>query len=154
VGRYEARCVGVKDGDTFVCHYQEVSRVPGFRITTETDPSVAVRLLGVSCPEKRAVGGSAATSFAVQWFQRHFHDPSSSESHGLWIDTAGYDHFGRLLAIVSCMEDGANLNAELLQSGNATVYRAGPDLEAHVVGLRKLALGGPGADLARMVVAP
>lgn len=154
MGRYEARCVGVKDGDTFVCHYQEVSRVPGFRITTETDPTVSVRLLGIQCPEKKDPGGKEATAFAVAWFQGHFHDPDSSESHGLWIDEVGYDHFGRLLAIVSCMADGSNLNTELLRNGHATVYRAGPDLEAHVLGLRKLALGGPGADLARMVVAP
>jgi endonuclease YncB( thermonuclease family) len=155
MGRYLARAVAVKDGDTFVAHYVMVSDIPGFRITAETRPSIAVRLLGVACPEKRDPGGKEATAFSVAWFQRHIHHAATSEDHTFYLDETGYDHFGRLLAIVSCQVDGECLNTELLRNGHATVYRAGPDLDAHTNGVRRLNVAGmPGAELARRAVAP
>lgn len=155
MARFEARCVGIRDGDTVVCHYQEVTAVPGFRITTETVPAIAVRLLGVQCPEKRDPGGREATAYTVAWFQRHLHLIATSEEHNLWLDEAGYDHFGRLLGVLSCKRDGECLNTELLSNGHATVYRAGPDQAAHAAGVRALAVAGmPGMVLARMTVQP
>jgi endonuclease YncB( thermonuclease family) len=148
MARYSARCVGTKDGDTFVAHYVSVSYVPGFRITAETVPPIAVRLLGVQCPEKNKPGGTEATAYSVGWFRRHLHD-SAAEEHNLWLDEAGYDHFGRLLAVVSCRLEGECLNVTLLDSGHATVYRAGPDLDAHLNGLRGVSVAGmPGRLLA------
>jgi endonuclease YncB( thermonuclease family) len=142
VARYEARCIGIRDGDTFVAHYRNISRVPGFKSTLETDPSIAVRLLGIQCPEKKDPGGPEATAFAVEWFRRHMHGADGLGDQNLWLDEAGYDHFTRLLGMVTCREDGSCLNAELLNAGHATVYRGTLDAAAHRAGLAALSRQG------------
>jgi endonuclease YncB( thermonuclease family) len=151
MARYELRCVVIRDGDTFVGHYRQISYVPGWRNTLETYPSIAIRLLGVSCPEKREPGGPEASAYAAAWFQEHLHQ-HPAEHHGLWLDEAGYDNFGRILGIVTCqLEDGC-LNRDLLSVGHAVPYRAGVAAARHHEALRTMAGSGPAIIPARILL--
>lgn len=107
---YRARLVRVIDGDTVDVYLD--SGFHGYR--TER-----LRLLGINAPEMRAPtyeAGMAATMWVRDWFSH------SSFPNALWpllILTEKTDSFGRYLAEIWRVEDGACLNADIVASGHA-----------------------------------
>lgn len=130
---YPGRALAVIDGDTF--HATLSARVRFLETVLRADQSLRVRLLGVDCPEKRDPGGAEATAYTRQWLQAHAHpEVVGAEGAPLWFDGETRDSFGRLLAVVSCGQDGRVLNHDLLTDAHATPYRA----LAHVAALQTL----------------
>jgi micrococcal nuclease len=82
-----------------------------------------LRLLGVDTPERNEPGWDEAKRFTANWLVQ-----ATSYSEPLeWplvIRTVKADNFGRYLADVFRVSDGAHLNADLLASGLATPYQA------------------------------
>lgn len=101
---FDAKCIGVTDGDTI-------------EVMHNSTP-VKVRLSGIDCPEKNQAFGMQAKKFTSNMV---FGQVVSVEESGKYT----YD---RLLGIVSL--NGQCLNEELLKNGLAWVYtqyyRAGP----------------------------
>lgn len=145
----EGRCVLITDGDTFRGETRSAGRL--LDTASVLTRAVRVRLLGVACPEKREPGGPEATAFSTAWFQEHAHPElglPGAPVYPLRFDGETFDSFGRLLAIVTCTEDGSVLNTLLLTSGNATVYRRGLHAVAHADALLRLEANGiPEASL-------
>lgn len=112
---FRARMIRVVDGDTLDLlvdvgmHGQRLERV---------------RLLGVDCPEVRGptrAAGLAATAYATGWLAEAWVDPG-----GMWplvvVTEKDPDNFGRYLATVYRVVDGACLNDDLILSGNGSAY--------------------------------
>ena len=131
--QFEARCIAVKDGDTFVAVYRRVVTIPEWRLTIETWPPASVRLLGVDCPERNTPAGPPATAATVAWFAEHDHTPGEMS---LTLETDGDDNFGRPLALVWCRRHPEiSLSQHLILTGHGVVYRGGP----HGVQLERMA---------------
>lgn len=104
---YRARITRVVDADTL-----DLTLDQGLRnYRTER-----VRLLGVNCPEltgEHRDAGIAAKLFVMQWLGVH--------PVGTWpllVRTERADSFGRYLAYVIRLEDGASLTAALIAAGH------------------------------------
>lgn len=112
---FRARHTKVVDGDTL-----DLVVDAGFRATR----TERVRLLGVNTPERHGptrAAGDAARAFVIDWLPA----PLTSALTGDWpllIQTRKDDVFGRYLATVWRLSDGACLNADLLSSGNAVPF--------------------------------
>lgn len=112
---FPARLMRVIDADTL-----DVSISQGMH-TYRVD---RLRLLGLNAPEVRGVtrvAGLAATAYVVDWM---------AVAVGEWplrTETHKSDVFGRYLAVVWRVIDGACLNDDLLESGHAVpfIYRYG-----------------------------
>jgi micrococcal nuclease len=110
---FPARLVKVVDGDTVDVlidqgmHAHRIERL---------------RLLSVNAPETHIptkVAGDAATAFVVGWM---------GMAVGEWplvVETHKSDVFGRYLALVFRITDGACLNDDLIASGNAAPFMVG-----------------------------
>lgn len=95
---FEARVIGVKDGDTIEVFYNGEAQT--------------VRLLGVDCPEKKQAFGTRAKLF------------TSALCFGKTVrveSTGKRDRYKRIVATV--FVDGKNLNAELVKAGMAWHYK-------------------------------
>lgn len=92
------RVVGVKDGDTVVLliHKREVT----------------VRLQGVDCPEKKQAFGERAKQFTSDF----------CFGKTVSLDSTGVDRYGRVLGAI-ILDDGRNLNVELVRAGMAWWYK-------------------------------
>lgn len=112
---FKAQLLRVIDGDTLDldidlglhCHRQE-----------------RVRLLRVNAPEMHGTSkaaGEAAKMFTTQWL--YGGDAYAVPSLPLIVQTYKSDVFGRYLAEVWRISDGANLNDDLLTSGNAVPFQ-------------------------------
>ncbi len=107
---YRARVIRVIDGDSLLMELDT-----GFH-TTRWE---SVRVLGVDAPEM--VGASRAAGLEARAFVQAWTDEP-----GTWpflVRTTKTDSFGRYLADVVRIRDGANLAQALLESGHAVVYR-------------------------------
>lgn len=79
--------------------------------------NVTIRFYGLNAPELATPAGKVAKQFVVDWFTKHALDgkfiirtiKDRREKYGRYL--------GEILAI-----DGANLNAELVNSGNAVPF--------------------------------
>ena len=109
---FRSRAERVIDGDTI-----EITIDQGLH----SERYEQVRILGVNCPEIHGpskVAGDAAAAFTRSWL--------GTNAPGTWplrIQTVKDDAFGRWLATVWRVSDGACLNDDLLSSGNAVVYK-------------------------------
>lgn len=94
---WQGKVVGVSDGDTITVMHEGKGE--------------KVRLYGVDCPEKHQDFGQKAKQF------------TSDLVFGKTVDVKPMDtdRYGRTVGIVSY--DGVSLNAELIRSGHAWVYR-------------------------------
>jgi micrococcal nuclease len=94
------KVVGVKDGDTMV-------------LLSPDNQSVTVRLAEVDCPEKSQAFGQAAKQF------------TSNLCFGKMVQLIGnqHDRYGRTVGEV-VLENGTNVNHELVKKGYAWQYRA------------------------------
>lgn len=104
---YRARITRVIDGDSLVAELDT-----GFHSYRWEK----LRLLGVDCPEmvgEHKAAGIAAKLFVMQWV--------GVPTPGDWrflIKTTKSDSFGRYLAYVIRLEDGASLTAALIAAGH------------------------------------
>jgi endonuclease YncB( thermonuclease family) len=81
-----------------------------------------IRLAGINCPEMSTPEGTSARIFTINWLNRlmpvgddgPLKAPVTVVSHGI-------DKYGRVLGTVS--HGAADLNDELLSSGNAVVMK-------------------------------
>jgi micrococcal nuclease len=94
------KVVGVKDGDTMV-------------LLSPDNQSITVRLAEVDCPEKSQAFGQAAKQF------------TSGLCFGKMVQLIGtqHDRYGRTVGEV-VLENGTNVNHELVKQGYAWQYRA------------------------------
>ncbi len=92
------RVIGVKDGDTVVLLINK--------------REVTVRLQGVDCPEKRQAFGERAKQFTSDF----------CFGKTISLDSTGVDRYGRVLGAI-ILEDGRNLNVELVRAGMAWWYK-------------------------------
>jgi micrococcal nuclease len=94
------KVVGVKDGDTMV-------------LLSPDKQSITVRLAEVDCPEKSQAFGQAAKQF------------TSNLCFGKLVQLIGtqHDRYGRTVGEV-VLENGTNVNHELVKQGYAWQYRA------------------------------
>jgi micrococcal nuclease len=94
------KVVGVKDGDTMV-------------LLSPDNQSITVRLAEVDCPEKSQAFGQAAKQF------------TSDLCFGKMVNLIGnqHDRYGRTVGEV-VLENGTNVNHELVKQGYAWQYRA------------------------------
>jgi endonuclease YncB( thermonuclease family) len=94
------KVVGVKDGDTMV-------------LLSPDNQSITVRLANIDCPEKSQAFGQAARQF------------TSDLCFGKMVKLIGnqHDHYGRTVGEV-VLENGTNVNHELVKQGYAWQYRA------------------------------
>jgi micrococcal nuclease len=109
---YRARIARAVDGDTI-----DVVIDAGFR-STRTE---RLRLSGVNCPEVHGAtkaAGDAATAFTQAWLRVGI----GLDAWPLIVRTEKSDVFGRYLARVWRVSDGAELNADLLASGHAVPF--------------------------------
>jgi micrococcal nuclease len=116
---YRAKLLRVIDGDSLVV---EISVGFGLYVGHGNE-GAHLRLLGLDCPERNESGWEEAKRFTANWLVQ-----ATSYSEPLeWplvIRTVKADNFGRYLADVFRVSDGAHLNADLLASGLATPYQA------------------------------
>lgn len=114
---YRAKLIAVTDGDTIV-----IERDLGDHLYQQT----AVRLLGLNCPElhgETKAAGEEAAAFTRAWL-------AAGSTPGGWsliIETHlnKREKYGRLLARVWRVSDGALLNDALLASDHAVPYMVG-----------------------------
>jgi micrococcal nuclease len=109
---YRAKLVRVIDGDTIDLQIDQ-----GFR----SYRMERARLLGLNCPEVHGAtraAGDAATAFVIGWLRVG----SALDPWPLILQTEKSDVFGRYLATVFRVIDGACLNDDLLASGHAVPY--------------------------------
>jgi len=94
---WQGKVVAVTDGDTIkVLH---------------DGRQVKIRLYGIDCPEKRQAYGQAARRFTAGLIAGKAVD----------VDVLDSDRYGRLVAVIRV--GSTNVNAELVKSGYAWVYR-------------------------------
>jgi endonuclease YncB( thermonuclease family) len=110
---YRARFVSLHDGDTV-----KFMRDMG----DDLYQGLTVRLKGINTPEvvgETKAAGLAAKAYALAWF-----DAAGTESWPFSIETHldKREKYGRLLARVWRVVDGAELNADLLASGHAVPF--------------------------------
>lgn len=109
---FRAKSTHIVDGDTIDCVIDA-----GFRSTRVE----RLRLLGVNAPEIHGPtkpAGDTATAFVVEWLRVG----SALDPWPLILQTEKSDVFGRFLAQVWRIVDGANLNDDLLASGHAVPF--------------------------------
>ncbi|MCS7084722.1 MAG: thermonuclease family protein [Bacteroidia bacterium] len=92
--------VGVSDGDTFNL------------LEESTKANVKVRLYGVDAPEKKQAFGERAKQFASELCYRK----------RVRLEEVSKDRYGRSVAYMY-LEDGTNVNYELIRSGMAWHYK-------------------------------
>ena len=112
---YRARLVRVVDGDTIDVHIDA-----GFQNYRED----RLRLLGLNCPEVHGPtreAGLAATVFTADWLRLG----DALDPWPLILETHKSDVFGRFLARVWRIVDGACLNDDLLAGGFAVPFMVG-----------------------------
>lgn len=110
---FRARLTAVIDGDTL-----DLIVDAGFRATR----AERVRLLGVNTPERKGptrAAGDAAAAFVADWLHAPYALPADWP---LLIQTSKSDVFGRYLATVWRIHDGACLTADLLAAGHAVPF--------------------------------
>ncbi len=110
---FRARWTRVVDGDTL--HVYLDQGFHAYRIEN-------LRLLGLNAPEMRGdtrEAGLKARQFVIDWLADA---DSSSLEWSLIIQTEKADAFGRYLATIWRVVDGACLNDDLLTSGNAVPF--------------------------------
>jgi len=90
--------ISVTDGDTVIIAHEGVPE--------------KVRLVDVDCPEKSQPFGRAAKKYLNELIYLH----------EVTFERTGKDRYGRTLATV-VLDDGTNVNQELLRAGYAWVYR-------------------------------
>lgn len=112
---YDARVERIIDADTFL-----LACDLGF----SSSLVVRVRLLRLNAPEAKTPEGIAATAFVQEWLAPRPGDPPFPLRVATVKDRT--EIHGRYLATVSRRSDAAELNADLLASGNATPYPAVP----------------------------
>ena len=93
----QAALLRVVDGDTIY-------------VTSERGEKVKVRLYGIDCPESKQPGGAGATAFV----RNHI-------TQTVDIQVMDHDRYNRTVAMV-ILEDGTNLNEEIIRAGFAWVY--------------------------------
>lgn len=93
---YQAKVVGISDGDTIVVLYQ--------------NKEIKLRLHGIDCPEIHQAFGKAAKKFTSEQAFGKVAD----------IESLGVDRYGRTVALVTVA--GTSLNESLLINGLAWVY--------------------------------
>lgn len=93
---FQAKVVGISDGDTIVVLYQ--------------NKEIKLRLHGIDCPEMHQAFGRVAKKF------------TSDQTFGKVVDIEafGKDRYGRTVALVTI--GGISLNESLLMNGLAWVY--------------------------------
>ena len=109
--RFRAKLVRVLDGDT--C---DVMLDAGFQTYREE----RLRLLGVNCPEVHGAtraAGLEATRFSANWLA------AAGDGWSLVVESSKSDVFGRYLARVTRVSDGACLNDDLLAAGHAVPWQ-------------------------------
>lgn len=115
---FRARVTRVIDGDTVdatvdaAFHSSRIERL---------------RLLGVNAPERKLetrAAGDAAKQFVEDWLVAAGLGVGPGGDWPLIIQTEKTDVFGRYLANIWRVVDGANLSDDLLTSGNAVVFPA------------------------------
>jgi micrococcal nuclease len=94
----------VIDGDTL-----DVDLDLGFTIRSRQ----RLRLLGLNSPEKNTTEGKTAKAWVSDWLIEHGPD--------LVVETHAREKYGRWLATVTG-QDGACLNTDLLEAGQAAPY--------------------------------
>lgn len=105
---YDAWLIDLVDGDTLHCGVS-----PGFDFAL----NLTVRFYGINAPEMSTPEGKTAKAYAAQWFQTHCPD-------GKFVLATVKDRrekYGRYLGSIIA-KDGANLNDEMVSSGNAVAY--------------------------------
>lgn len=96
---YTGRIVGVTDGDTIT-------------FLTDSKEEIKVRLDGIDCPETNQAYGSKAKEFTAQL----------AFNKAAKLEKSGIDKYGRTLGVV-ILENGKNLNQEILKAGYAWHYK-------------------------------
>jgi endonuclease YncB( thermonuclease family) len=96
---FQAKVVSIADGDTIT-------------VLNEAKEQIRIRLNGIDCPEKGQAFGRKATEFTK--------DLVALQT--VTIQTFGQDRYGRTIGDVA-LEDGRNLNQELVKAGLAWWYR-------------------------------
>jgi micrococcal nuclease len=111
-----ARCIGVVDGDTI-----DVVLDLGKRTYAED----RLRLLNVNAPERKGAtlaAGNESRGYVVDWMTEAGTGPFYTQKDWpLRVQTFKDDVFGRYLALVWRVSDGACLNDDLITSGMARV---------------------------------
>jgi micrococcal nuclease len=111
---YRAKLIRLIDGDTLIVELDQGLHT--YRVER-------LRLLRCNAPEIHGatkMAGLAATAYTTAWLAAAGSDPWP-----LTIETYRTDDFGRYLAEVWRLADGANLSDDLLSSGNATAFMTG-----------------------------
>ncbi len=101
------------DGDTVAV---ELSLGFGFKFESEK----GFRLLGDNSPELHEAGGIEARDFAANWFAPHPDDPKWPLRVRTIEDKT--EKYGRYLATIWRVRDGASLTTAMLNSGHAKVW--------------------------------
>lgn len=104
---YQAGLISIHDGDTL-----HLAVDLGCEITLE----MTVRLYGLNAPELPSQAGLRARNFVTDWFSRRpwpYHVRTIKDHK---------EKYGRYLAVISHPGTGAELNTDLLSSGNAVPY--------------------------------
>jgi endonuclease YncB( thermonuclease family) len=96
---FQAKVIHIADGDTIT-------------VLNEATQKIKIRLNGIDCPEKAQAYGNKATRFTKKLV------------HGKMVTIQAYDQdqYGRTIGDV-ILEDGRNLNHELVKAGYAWWYR-------------------------------
>ena len=89
------KVIGIQDGDSIT-------------LLTDNNIQLKVRLEGIDCPEKKQDFGNAAKQFTSYLVF----------SQNVTLQKTGQDRYGRTLGYIF-LEDGTNLNEELLKAGLA-----------------------------------
>lgn len=120
---YRAAILRVHDGDTIAA---EVDL--GFDVRMR----MSLRLYGINAPELATYAGKIARAFVLQWLLDHsamvvgipFHEVPEPQLGYVMVRTIKdrADKYGRYLAEVESFDRAANLNNELITSGNAVPY--------------------------------
>lgn len=115
-----ARCLHVVDGDTLDVHVD--MGMHALRLER-------LRLLNVNTPERKKptmLEGDAAKQYTIEWLSAGHTGPmwasiADDDEWPLLIETYKSDAFGRYLALVWRVSDGACLNDDLITDGMARV---------------------------------
>jgi micrococcal nuclease len=108
---YQAHLVHVVDGDTI---HAEVD------LGCDVHIYLTLRFAGLNAPEKNTPEGVAAIEFLNRWFEEH----CPQETFTLHTVKDRREKYGRYLATIVA-PDGAVVNKDLLDSGNAVAYDGG-----------------------------
>ena len=94
-GVISGKVIGIQDGDSIT-------------LLTDNNIQLKVRLEGIDCPEKKQDFGNVAKQFTSDLVF----------SQNVTLQKTGQDRYGRTLGYIF-LEDGTNLNEELLKAGLA-----------------------------------